>query len=60
MNESLLYFKRINPTLMGVKYLQGVPNLNNTFVIKFSPDKNGIQFIDATTDKNKFYLNKND
>lgn len=60
MTENFLFFKRINPILMGAKYLQGIPNLNNNFVIKFEPDKNGIHFLEASTNQKKFYLNKND
>lgn len=60
MAKYLQFFRNSNPTLTDAKYLHGVPNLNKNFIVRFSPDKNGIQFKDAKSDANKFYLNKND
>ncbi len=60
MANHLQFFHNLNPILTDAKYLHGVPNLNNSFIVRFSPDKNGIQFKDAKSNANKFYLNKND
>lgn len=60
MKQYLQYFKNFNPFLVNAKYLQGVPNLNKDFIVKFQPDKYGIQFSDAKTNSKKFYLDRND
>lgn len=60
MNQSVIYFQKLNSVFIEAKYLFGVPNLNNSFLVEFKPDKFGINFNDAKTGNNRFYLNKND
>lgn len=59
MADSLSFFNNLNSKAFQIYYLQGVPNLNETFSVVFSLDKNGIQFQDNLK-KNKFYLARKD
>ena len=57
--ESISFFKNMNPWKIKVIYLQGIPNLNENFTVRFTPDINGIEISD-TINKNKVYLKKED
>lgn len=57
-SEAVLFFKKLNPFVANAKYIQGVPNLDDPFTVKFIPTTNGIEFINASNDHKKFRLNK--
>lgn len=59
IKESISFFKNMNPWKIKVIYLQGIPNLNENFTVRFTPDINGIEISD-TINKNKVYLKKED
>lgn len=59
MADFLKYFLELNPFNPKIVYLQGVPNLNETFIVKFLPDKNGLQFQNESR-QNKFYIARKD
>lgn len=40
--EPLLFFRKLNLFVTKAKYLQGVPNFNESFTVKFEPKKDGI------------------
>ena len=60
MNETILFFKKLDPIITNANYLHGVPNLNKSFVVGFVPDKYGIHFKNGNSNQDRFYLNKND
>ena len=52
------FFLNQNPFLNNAKYVAGVPNMNDGFLVKFEPTVDCILFKDANTGKDVFKLNK--
>lgn len=60
ISENLLYFKKLNPHIIEAKYLQGVPNINDNFIIRFDPKIDSIGFSDIKKDKIIFRIYRKD
>ncbi len=59
IKESISFFVNMNPWKNKVIYLQGVPNLNDNFVVRFIPSIQGLQISDTLNNK-KVFLKKED
>lgn len=57
--EYYKFFLNSNPLLYKVTYLQGVPNLNESFAVKIIPETNSITFLD-NVGKKRFEIKKED
>ena len=60
ISQNLLYFKKLNPAIIEAKYLQGIPNLNDNFIIKIDPQVDGIAVFDYKTQKKRFFIKRDD
>ena len=54
------FFLKINHFIVNPIYLQGVPNLDESFSVEFLPVRGGVKILDRKTRKEKLFLSKED
>lgn len=53
--ESLIKIEEINPIIYKMRYVYGIPNIDNPCHVKLEPIKDGIIFQNADTNNTTFY-----
>lgn len=53
--QSLLKIEEVNSLAYNIRYVHGIPNIDNPCLVKFSINKDGISFLNAEKNDKKFF-----